>query len=146
MSIDRKLLPAAQVELAQLLHEFFYRLDEFEYEALIALMEPEALWHRQGKIQRGATESLAALGQRSRTQRIRHVLTNIRVTELGASEARTMAYMTVYKHDDGVKASSPRTIKGPSGFLLVWTHFRRHGDHWLVAEMKAVPEFQIPQA
>jgi hypothetical protein len=143
MSIDRKLLPAALAELTQLLHEFFYRLDEFQYEELVALMEPDALWHRQGKVQRGAKESLAALAQRSRTQRIRHVITNVQLTELDASQARCVAYMTVYKHDDGVDAPAPRTIRGPSGFLLVSTHFRRHDDRWLVAEMQAAPEFQI---
>jgi len=143
MSIDRRLLPAAQPELTQLLNQFFHCLDEFQYEALLALMEKDALWHRQGKIQRGAAESLAALGQRSRTQRIRHVISNIQVTELSASEARSVAYMTVYKHDDGVMAPAPRTIQGAAGFLLVSTHFRRHGDLWLVAEMKAVPEFQF---
>ena len=144
--MDRKLLPAAQAELTQLLNEFFYHLDEFQYEALVALMETEALWHRQGRIQRGAKESLAALAQRSRTQRIRHVITNVQLTELDASEAKCIAYMTVYKHDDGVDAPPPRTIPGPSGFLLVSTHFRRHGDRWLVAEMKATPEFQITPA
>ncbi len=143
MSIDRRLLSAAQAELTQLLSQFFYRLDEFEYESLIALMEQDALWHRQGKIQRGAAESLAALGQRSRTQRIRHVITNVQVTELSEAEARTIAYMTVYKHDDGAMGAAPRTIQGPSGFLLVWTHYRRHGDEWRVAEMKAAPEFQF---
>ena len=143
MSIDRRLLPAAQAELTQLLNQFFYCLDEFQYETLIALMEQDALWHRQGKIQRGAAESLAALEQRSRTQQIRHVITNIQVTELSTSEARSVAYMTVYKHDDGVMAPGPRNIQGTSGFLLVSTHFRRHGDRWLVAEMKAVPEFQF---
>jgi hypothetical protein len=143
MSIDRKLLPAAQAELTQLLNEFFYRLDEFQYQELVALMEPDALWHRQGKIQRGAQESLAALEQRSRTQRIRHVITNVQLTELSAQEARSVAYMTVFKHDDGVAAPVPRNIRGPAGFLLVSTHFRRQDDRWLVAEMKATPEFVI---
>ena len=146
MSMDRKLLAAAQQELTQLLNAFFYHLDEFQYEALVALMEPDARWHRQGKIQRGAQESLAALEQRSRTQRIRHVITNVQITELDASEAKSVAYMTVYKHDDGVDAPPPRTIAGPAGFLLVSTHFRRHGDRWLVAEMQATPEFQITQS
>ena len=136
-------MSAAQPELTQLVNAFFYRLDEFQYEELVALMEPDALWHRQGKIQRGAQESLAALAQRSRTQRIRHVITNLQITDLDASAAKCVAYMTVYKHDDGVDAPIPRTIAGPSGFLLVSTHFRRHGDQWLIAEMKATPEFQI---
>ena len=141
--MDRKLLPAAQAELTQLLNEFFYHLDEFQYEALVALMEPDARWHRQGKVQRGAAESLAALAQRSRTQRIRHVITNVQVTELDSSDAKSIAYMTVYKHDDGVDAPPPRAIAGPAGVLLVSTHFRRHGDRWLVAEMNGTPEFQI---
>jgi hypothetical protein len=47
MSIDRELLPAAQADLTQPQNQFFYRLDEFQYEALIALMEQDALWHRQ---------------------------------------------------------------------------------------------------
>ena len=46
MSIDRSLLPAAQAELTQLLHQFFCRLGEFPYEVSIALMEQDALWHR----------------------------------------------------------------------------------------------------
>lgn len=143
MTIDRNMLPAAQAELTQLLNEFFYHLDEFQYEELVALMAPGALWHRQGKALRGAEESLAALSLRSRTQRIRHVITNVQVTQLAASEASSVCYMTVYKHDDGEDAPLPRTIAGPAGVMLVSTQFRRHGDRWLVAEMKAATELKV---
>jgi hypothetical protein len=40
-------------ELLQVTHRFFYCLDEGRYGELLALMSPEAVWHRQGRILRG---------------------------------------------------------------------------------------------
>ena len=39
-------------------------------------MREEAVWHRQGKVLKGHGEIRAALDERPRTQRIRHVVTN----------------------------------------------------------------------
>jgi len=141
MTIEQKSLAEMHAVLSQLTHRFFWYLDEFRYQDLVDTMEPEARWHRQGKVLRGREEALAALEVRSRTQKIRHVMTNLQITSLSADEASTVGYMTVYKHDDGADAPLPRTIGGPSGFLLVRTSFRRHGDQWLISEQAATPEF-----
>lgn len=141
MAIDHNSLAAAYAVLSQATHQFFWYLDEFRYQDLVATMEPEARWHRQGKILAGHQEILAALESRSRTQKIRHVITNVQVTDHSADEAGTIAYMTSYKHDDGSQAPLPRKISAPAGFLLVQTRFRRHGDRWLISEQSATPEF-----
>jgi hypothetical protein len=55
-------------ELLQVTQRFFYCLDEGQYDELLALMSPEAVWHRQGKILRGHPQIRAALEERSTTQ------------------------------------------------------------------------------
>lgn len=141
MAIEQKSLAGMYAILSQVTHQFFWYLDEFRYQDLVATMEPEARWHRQGKVLTGHQEILAALELRSRTQKIRHVMTNLQISSLSADEAATIGYMTAYKHDDGADAPLPRSISAPSGLLLVQTRFRRHGDQWLISEQAATPEF-----
>lgn len=56
---------------------FFRYLDEQQYEALVALLAPDAVWHRQGKVLQGPSQVHAALMQRSLTMKIAHIITNL---------------------------------------------------------------------
>ena len=132
--------------LQQITHQFFLCLDEFRYDDLVSLMTPDAQWHRQGKVLRGHAQALTALGERPRTQRIRHVITNFLVTRADDSGADAVAYMTAYKHDDGTDAPPPRTIPGPFRMLLVKTRFTRQAGRWLIAEQSATAEFEFKPA
>nr|MBF0684800.1 nuclear transport factor 2 family protein [Pseudomonas sp.] len=141
MALEEQLIIDIHPVLSQLTHQFFWHLDEFEYEQLVNLMEPDARWHRQGRVLAGHEDILSALRERSSTQKIRHVITNIQLTEASRHEAKVVAYMTAYKHDSGVETALPREIKAPGSFLLVRTHFRHDGSRWLVAEQAADREF-----
>lgn len=76
-------------ELLQVTHRFFYCLDEGRYGELLALMSPEAVWHRQGRI-------------------LRHVITNAFLDQADDERAELRAYMTAYRFDD------PRTFSTPA--------------------------------
>ena len=128
----------------QLTHRFFYYLDERRYEDLIGLMQPDAVWHRQGRALRGLDAVRAALNERSATQRIRHVVTNGFVEQADAQAATYVAYMIGYRYDDGTVREPPLTISGPLRMLLVRTRFVRQPDgRWLIGETSAVPEFEF---
>ncbi len=134
-------------KLAQLTHRFYYYLDERRYADLVAMMKPDAVWHRQGKHPKGHREILAALEERSRTQRIRHVITNSFVDSSGDGSATVKGYMIAYRFDDGTVRQPPLTIDGPLSMLLMTTRFVREDDgKWLIAEQSAEPEFQFRAA
>jgi hypothetical protein len=130
-------------ELLQVTHRFFCCLDERRYGELLARMSPEAVWHRQGKTLRGHPEILAALEERSKTQRIRQVITNAFLDETNGEPAELRAYMTAYRFDDGKPSRGPVVIDGPSRLSLVHTRFARRGGEWRIVEQSLTPESEF---
>ena len=118
-------------------------LDEQRYDALLALMAPDAIWHRQGKRLQGHAQILAALRERSATQRIRHLITNLRQRSASDNEAEFSHYMTALRYDDGRSHSGPVTIPGPFRMSLVTTRLVRPAGVWHVAEQAIVTEFDF---
>lgn len=130
--------------LAQLTYRFFYLLDEHRFADLLAMMKPDAIWHRQGKHLRGRREILTELEGRPSTQRIRHVITNSFVETESKDSATVKAYMVAYRFDDGTPRQPPITIDGPLRMVLLTTRFARESDgSWLISEQTAVPEFEF---
>jgi hypothetical protein len=132
--------------LTQLTNRFFWYLDEFRYEELVALMHEDATWHRQGKVLGGRAQILAALAERPRTQRIRHVVTNGFIDRIEGDTAHYIAYMIGYRADEGVVKPAPQTIDGPLRMLLIKSRFERRDGRWLFAEQIAAPEFEFRAA
>lgn len=106
-------------------------------------MTPDAAWHRQGKTLRGHPEILAALEERSATQRIRHVVTNAFLDEADGEEMLLVAYMTAYRFDDGKPSSGPVLIDGPFRLSLVRTRFARSAGEWRIVELSLTAEFEF---
>ena len=127
----------------QTLLAFFDHLDERRYDALLSLMTPEAVWHRQGQRLQGHAQILAALQQRSNTQRIRHLVTNLLQRSAGDDEARFSHYMTALRHDDGALHAGPVAIAGPFRMSLVTTHLVRVAGAWRIAEQALAPECEF---
>ena len=65
------------------------------------------------------TPFMAALEQRSTTQTVRHVVTNVEVTALDVDRAKSILYVTAYQHDTGEQATAPPVIRSPSLLLVV---------------------------
>ena len=121
-------------------------LDEGDYAPLVSLMTGDAVWHRQGKTLRGHDEILAALHERSATQRIRHLVTNLLQRSETPTETSFTHYMTALRHDSGVAVQGPVTIVGAFRMSRVSTRLVRAGGQWLIAEQAIVPEFEFRPA
>lgn len=123
----------------------FDHLDERRYDALLSLMAPQAVWHRQGQRLQGHAQILAALLQRSGTQRIRHLVSNLLQRSASSDEAQFSHCMTALKFDDGQVHAGPVTISGPFSMSFVTTQLLRLDGAWRVAEQAIVTEFEFRQ-
>ncbi len=134
--------PGLLPELEQLLSRFFFSLDHFDYDGLLALTSEDFRWHRQGKILNGHSAVRDALGDRPATRRTAHILSNTFIAQADAVRALTESCITAYRSDDADPQGGPVTIAGPSRINRVSTRFERNSaNHWLIVEQKLVPIF-----
>jgi SnoaL-like protein len=132
-------------DLLQLTHRFYFYLDESHYADLVATFREDGVWHRQGKALKGHAQIMAAMQERPRTQRTRHVISNAFLSESDQESATLIAYMTAYRFNDGSERKPPYPIDGPLRFLLVKIRFQRERGAWRIAEQWGTPEFDFTQ-
>jgi hypothetical protein len=131
--------PDQVVQLSQRLLALIAHLDNRRYEAVAGMFTPQGRWLRQGRWNEGRAAILEALEARPSTLRVRHVLTNILVTECQGDQARVDAYMTAYRQVEG---QAPELFS----INLVDTVFQRLDGQWLIAEQQMVREFEFGAA
>jgi hypothetical protein len=136
-------MSSAFEELQQLTHRFYYYLDESRYPDLVAAFREDGIWHRQGKALKGHAQVRAAMEERPRTQRTRHIITNAFLSETESDSATLIAYMTAYRFDDGSERKPPYPIEGPFRINLVKIRFVRERGEWRMAEQWGTPEFDF---
>lgn len=133
---DRAAARATEWDCARLLIRFFNAFDAFRYDEMAAMFAPDGVWHRQGKALTGRDAIRAALRERSTTQTVRHVVTNIDVTVSGADRAEFLFYLTAYAHDAGAAPDGkPPVIAAPFLLLTVPGSCVRIGGQWHIADM-----------
>jgi hypothetical protein len=142
----REEVRAIEWDCAQLLTRFFNAFDQWLYEDMGAMFAPDGVWRRQGKALRGAAEIVAALAPRSRTQTIRHVVTNTQIDVRDAETAEFLLYITAYMHDSGSKPARPPVIRSPYLLLVVPGTLVKVGENWKIASMSMNREFEFPPA
>lgn len=138
--------PAPLPLCQQLLHRFFYCLDQSDYDGLLALFDPNGVWHRQGVALRGHAAMREAIQKRSATQRIRHVLTNVLVHKHDEHVAGVGGYMAVYRFDNGQPQDGLVTIDGPSQLYTVRATIRIAADDATLVALNITPEFRFASA
>ena len=130
-------------DLLQLTHRFYYDLDESRYTQLVAAFRDDGVWHRQGKALKGHAQIRAAMDERPRTMRTRHVISNAFLSESDADSATLIAYMTAYRFEDGSERKPPYPIQGAFRLNLVKIRFQRERGEWRMAEQWGTPEFDF---
>src|ERR1700712_1359136 len=100
-TMDRNTARAIEWDCAQTLTRFFNYFDQWRYEDMADLFAPNGVWHRQGKGVQGKDAIVAVLNTRSRTQTVRHVVTNVQIDVTDAMTAEFLLYVTAYIHDSG---------------------------------------------
>ena len=116
---------------------FFRYLDECKYDALVALLAPDARWHRQGKVLEGPAQVHAALKQRSPTMKIAHVITNLASDEYDAQRCSIQAYMLVVRHEPGRQVAGPVPLNGIESIRRLQIGMVQHAGHWMIARLNA---------
>ena len=130
-------VPSEQViQLSQRLLTLIAHLDNRRYDDVASLFTPTGRWLRQGRWFEGRQAILTTLESRPKNMRVRHVLTNILVTECNEGHARVDAYMTAYRQLEGQR---------PELFSIntVDTVFQLLNGQWLIAEQQMVREFEF---
>ena len=139
MTVDTIALPGCM----QVTHQMFNFLDESKYEQLVALFAPNGTLFRQGELLVGHDQILLAMSKRSTTQRIRHVISNAFIESQLQDVTRLVAYMTVYRFDDGVLHKGPAEISRPFRMSVVRAAMRQTGSSWKIVEMTFTTEFEF---
>ncbi|MGZ5998958.1 MAG: nuclear transport factor 2 family protein [Rhizomicrobium sp.] len=142
LALSREDARAIEWDCAQLLTRFFNYFDQWRYDDMAALFAPDGVWHRAGKsLKRG--DIVETLNTRSRTQTVRHVVTNTQVDVVDASNAKFVLYVTAYMHDTGTKATRPPKIQSPYLLLVVSGTLVKVGNDWKIANMSMNREFEF---
>ena len=144
--MDRAAARAIEWDCAQTLTRFFNYFDQWRYDDMADLFAPDGVWHRQGKALQGTDAIVSVLNTRSRTQTVRHVITNIQVDVLDELTADFLLYVTAYIHDSGTKAVTPPKIQMPSLLLVVPGQLVKWGDAWKISGMSMNREFEFGPA
>ena len=84
-----------------------------------------------------------AKAERSTTQRVRHVVTNLQIDVVDPDTAASLLYVTAYRHDSGAKQTEPPRIRAPYLLLVVPGRLRRTEAGWKIARMEMNREFQF---
>jgi hypothetical protein len=122
--------------------DFFYGLDTFDFEALVGCMAPDCEWHRQGKILRGHPMILAAMAERGSDVRTAHLVTNFRIVSADATSAEARFYMVAYRYDGAVSNNEPATLDLPFSIGLYSCRYVRAGDGWTIADLRSELRFR----
>jgi hypothetical protein len=133
-AMTREAERAIEWDCAQVLTRFFNYFDQWRYEDMADLFAPDGVWHRQGKALQGRAAILAALAERSTTQWVRHVVTNLQIDVVD---------VTPYRHDSGAKQTEPPRIRAPYLLLVVPGRLRRTDAGWKIASMEMNREFEF---
>jgi len=116
---------------------FFRCLDERQYEAMAAILNEDAVWYRQGKTLQGPAATLEALAQRSTTMRIVHVITNLMVERLQASDCVMRGYMLIVRHEPGCALSGPAPLNGIESIRDLKVELTQRNNQWRIKALSA---------
>lgn len=116
---------------------FFRYLDECRYDALVALLAPDAIWRRQGKVLKGPQQVRQALQQRSQTMTIAHIITNLVFDDCDTRYCSIRGYMQVYRHESGEPIQRPCPLRGVESIRNIQIRMMLVADGWQIAELSA---------
>lgn len=128
-----------EAELVRLSHAFAYCMDYHDYDQLIEMFTPDAVWDRVLHVHRGHDEIREALAQRYTHVLIRHVSTNFYFRHISADEVRGVIYNMSYYGNYENPGEAPVAFEG-QGFLLEFhDRYVRTEQGWRFAERIARP-------
>jgi hypothetical protein len=140
MDLSRELI--AERGAVRALIGMWAALDSGRYETVATSFADDGVWHRQGKQLKGPAMVRAAMAERSKGARTRHVVTNMLITLQGDAVAEINFYMTVFSHAGEPDAPLPAPMNLPNTVGHSRATLRQEGAQWKITELRSVPTFQ----
>lgn len=112
--------------------DFYWQLDQRDYQAMRGLMHDDGEWHRQGKVLTRDT-LIPELSKRPLTLLTHHLLSNFQSAAIQPGVRKAVGYLTVYRHDDGVPIDGPAPL-GTAAVIQSWRgEFREDVEGWRIS-------------
>lgn len=112
-----------------LVHTFYRRLDNKDYDELAALFLPDGVWNRLGTDLVGPREIREAMQERS-DWITAHVVTNLMVDLISTDTAETSQYITLYRSEGNADDTVPAPMEAPLGILWHRDTLQRTATGW----------------
>jgi hypothetical protein len=141
--MQAKHVDAADILGAQnLIHQFFRSWDERDAQTVGAMMAPEGIWHRGGKVRTGAQGIREAMDERKPNTTTAHIVNNLIVRPAdGAADLEVSCYLTTYNEPKPQDESvTPLTL--PRSLVLYVYKLVRLDGRWRVLEINSTPVFR----
>ena len=118
-------------------------LDGGDFEAVAGSFSNDGVWHRQGKRLAGRNEVRAAMSERPKSARTRHLVTNTLVNIVDENSAEMQFYLTVYQHTaDPADAPPPAPMNVPLTVALAHASVRKEAAGWKIQELRSADTFR----
>ncbi len=118
-------------------------LDSADYDGVANSFTDDGVWHRQGKQLAGSAGVRAAMAERPKSARTRHVITNALVNAVDENNAEMQFYLTVYQHTaEPADAPPPAPMNVPLTVALSNASLRKTASGWKIRELKSADTFR----
>lgn len=124
------------------LTKFFYCLDTGRWDDMIALMQPDMVWHRFNGTITGHEAIRKMLGERDMSSRVCHLISSAFVDstaeEVAAGKIMVRAYLTAYRVDGAGSHEKSVPMTNAPKIGRADTTFVKTGKGWLISEQSMV--------
>ncbi len=127
-------------ELTRLNNDFVYYIDNGDFESMIALFTPEAVFDRAGTVHRGHDELRQGMRERPKVT-ARHLLTNFHFSNVGTDSAEAVVTAMVY-HGPVSEDGGPVVYATDNGRVIEFhDKYTKTPGGWRISARTAQPIF-----
>ena len=140
--VEEREIKAACTELSI---AYARHVDLAEYDAFVDLFTDDAVLNLGFKLEgRAAIEK--SMTKRSSELRSRHVMTNIHIEVLSATEAKGISYLTLYRHQGPESLdAAPVEFHAPAAVGHYADEYRKTDQGWKIAHRRIELAFRKPE-
>jgi ketosteroid isomerase-like protein len=118
-------------------------LDAGDLDGAAASFADDGVWHRQGKQLGGPAGVRAAMAERPKAARTRHVVTNVLIDAIDDANAEMQFYLTVYQHmAETADAPPPAPMNLPLTVALSKARIIKTASGWKIRELSSADMFR----
>ncbi|MBE2278218.1 MAG: nuclear transport factor 2 family protein [Rhodobacteraceae bacterium] len=133
---------AAEFAITGQMNRFFGALDRRDFEAMAAIMTPNAVWRRGGVDLQGREALLAAMAVRPDDRHSCHLLSNQTVTFETQETAVLTFYSVAWVHVGPVDAKGIAPLTMPSSIGDYTARFAKGAEGWQLTDLRSIPRFR----